>query len=112
MQTYDLDQTAEMIEAARGDRVFMPAMLGVLCGMRRGEVAALRWRNVDLAAAQLAVTESAEQTKAGVRYRNPRAAAVARSHCLRRLSPSSALIASLRLESCCWSGAGSTTMTL
>jgi integrase len=72
MQTYDLDQTAEMIEAARGDRVFMPAMLAVLCGMRRGEVAALRWRNVDLAAAQLAVTESAEQTKAGVRYKGPK----------------------------------------
>jgi integrase len=72
MQTYDLDQTAEMIEAARGDCVFMPAMLAVLCGMRRGEIAALRWRNVDLAAAQLAVTESAEQTKAGVRYKEPK----------------------------------------
>jgi len=72
MQTYDLDQTAEMIEAARGDRVFMPAMLAVLCGMRRGEIAALRWRNVDVAAAQLAVVESAEQTKAGVRYKEPK----------------------------------------
>jgi integrase len=72
MQTYDLDQTAEMIEAARGDRVFMPAMLAVLCGMRRGEIAALRWRNVDLAAAQVAVTESAEQTKASVRYKEPK----------------------------------------
>ena len=47
-------------------------MLAVLCGMRRGEIAALRWRNVDLAAAQLAVTESAEQTKSGVRYKEPK----------------------------------------
>jgi integrase len=72
MRTYDLDQTAEMIEAARGRRVFIPALLAVLCGMRRGEIAALRWRNVDLAAAQLAVVESAEQTKAGVRFKEPK----------------------------------------
>lgn len=72
MQTYDLDQTAEMIEAARGQRVFVPALLAVLCGMRRGEIAAMRWRNVDLTAAQLAVVESAEQTKAGVRFKEPK----------------------------------------
>jgi integrase len=69
MQTYDLDQTAQMIEAAHGQRVYIPALLAVLCGMRRGEIAALRWRHVDLAAAQLAVVQSAEQTNAGVRFK-------------------------------------------
>jgi len=47
-------------------------MLAVLCGLRRGEIAALRWRNIDLDAARLAVTESAEQTRAGVRYKKPK----------------------------------------
>jgi integrase len=47
-------------------------ILAVLCGLRRGEIAALRWRNVNLGAAQLAVTESAEQTKASVRYKGPK----------------------------------------
>ena len=47
-------------------------ILAVLCGLRRGEIAALRWRNINFDAAQLAVTESAEQTKAGVRYKNPK----------------------------------------
>jgi integrase len=47
-------------------------ILAVLCGLRRGEIAALRWRNIDLGAAQVAVTESAEQTKAGVRYKQPK----------------------------------------
>jgi len=32
----------------------------------------LRWRNVDLATGQLAVAASAEQTKAGVRYKEPK----------------------------------------
>jgi integrase len=34
--------------------------------------AALRWRHIDLAAGQLAVTESAEQTREGVRYKPPK----------------------------------------
>jgi integrase len=72
MQTYDLGQTAELIEAVRGYRIFVPVILAVLCGLRRGEIAALRWRNVDLAGNQLAVVQSAEQTKAGVRYKEPK----------------------------------------
>jgi len=72
MQTYDLEQTAELIEAARGRRVFIPILLAVLGGLRRGEIAALRWRHVDLSTAQLAVIQSAEQTKAGVRYKEPK----------------------------------------
>ena len=35
-------------------------------------LAALRWRNVDLASGQLAVIESAEQTGAGIRYKAPK----------------------------------------
>ena len=69
MRTYDLEQTVELIEAVRGRRVFIPTLLAVLAGLRRGEIAALRWRHVDLIAAQLAVVQSAEQTKAGVRYK-------------------------------------------
>jgi integrase len=72
MRTYDLEQTAELIEAAQGRRVFIPTLLAVLGGLRRGEIAALRWRHVDLAAAQLAVVQSAEQTQAGVRYKEPK----------------------------------------
>jgi integrase len=72
MQTYNLAQTAELIETARGERIFVPTILAVLCGLRRGEIAALRWGNVDLASGQLAVVQSAEQTRAGVRYKEPK----------------------------------------
>ncbi len=43
-----------------------------MCGLRRGEIAALRWRNVDLDKATLSVVQSAEQTRAGVRYTEPK----------------------------------------
>jgi integrase len=72
MQTYDLGQTAELIEAVRRKRMFIPTLLAVLCGLRRGEIAALRWCNVDLVIGQLAVVQSAEQTKLGVRYKEPK----------------------------------------
>jgi integrase len=72
MQTYDLGQTAELIEAVRRKRMFIPTLLAVLCGLRRGEIAALRWCNVDLVIGALAVVQSAEQTKLGVRYKEPK----------------------------------------
>jgi integrase len=72
MQTYDLPQTAELIDAVRGTPMFIPALLAVLCGLRRGEICALRWRNVDLITGQLSVVESLEQTKAGLRFKSPK----------------------------------------
>jgi integrase len=72
MQTYDLPQTAELIEAVRETPLLVPALLAVLCGLRRGEICALRWRNVDLVAGQLSVVESLEQTKAGLRFKSPK----------------------------------------
>ena len=52
----------------------MSIVLGVLCAMRRGEIVALRWKNVDLVAGPISVEQSAEQTKAGVRYKEPKSA--------------------------------------
>src|SRR5262245_35621950 len=72
MSVLDTDATAELIEAARETALFMPIMLGVRCGLRRGEVAALRWRNVDLERGQISVVASAEQTDLGVREKEPK----------------------------------------
>jgi integrase len=70
LETYDIASTAKLLEQIRHTRMFIPVMLAVLCGLRRGEILALRWRNVDLVKGTLAVTESAEQTKAGVSYKD------------------------------------------
>ena len=68
MRALDTAETAALLEAARPYRLFVPVMVAVTCGLRRGEICALRWRNVGLSgAAQLAVTGSTEQTKAGTR---------------------------------------------
>ena len=72
MDTYDMAQTAELIEAMRPIRMFLPTILGALCGLRRGEIAALRWRHVDLDVGGLSVVQSAEQTAKGIRYKEPK----------------------------------------
>jgi integrase len=56
----------------RNTRMFMPVALAAMCGLRRGEIIALKWRNVDFDNVQIAVVESAEQTKTGVRYKEPK----------------------------------------
>jgi integrase len=72
MQTYDVPQTAELIEAVRDTPLLVPTLLAVLCGLRRGEICALRWRNVDLVTGQISVVESLEQTRAGLRFKSPK----------------------------------------
>lgn len=72
MLAYDAKQTAELLEVLRPTRMFIPTLLAVMCGLRRGEVLALRWRNVDLEGRSIAIVESAEQTKEGVRYKEPK----------------------------------------
>ena len=75
MKVYDLNQTAELIETARGERVLISALLAGTCGLRRGEVAALRWRDIDLNSGQLAVSQSAEQTRSACCATSPRSRA-------------------------------------
>jgi len=72
MSVLDVEAAIELLEAARETPLFVPIMLGVRCGLRRGEVVALRWRNVDLERGQISVVASAEQTDQGVREKEPK----------------------------------------
>jgi integrase len=47
MKVLDMDATATVIEATGDTTLFVPILLGVTTGMRRGEIVALRWRHVD-----------------------------------------------------------------
>jgi integrase len=65
VRTIDAATTAAVFDAARERRLFIPLVLASLCGLRRGEITALRWKAVDLDNARLAVIASTEQTDAG-----------------------------------------------
>ena len=72
INTYDLDQTIVLLDNLEKSRLLIPVMIAVLCGLRRGEIVALRWRHIDLANGRLTVAESVEQTKEGVRTKLPK----------------------------------------
>jgi len=72
MTTLSADQSARLLAAIKHTRIYWPVLLALSTGMRRGEVFALRWKNVDLERGSLRVTESLEQTKAGIRFKAPK----------------------------------------
>jgi integrase len=63
--TIDAPTSAKVFDAAREERIFIPLILATLCGLRRGEITALRWKAVDLDRGQLAVVASTEQLDTG-----------------------------------------------
>lgn len=76
MVTLTIEQSARLLEAIRHTRIYWPALIALATGMRRGEVLALRWKNIDLTrnvGCVVRVTESLEQTKlGGLRFKSPK----------------------------------------
>jgi integrase len=72
MKTLNLDQAARVIELARSETIFVPILFGLLCGLRRGEICALRWRNIDLDSGQLSVVATIEEARGGMREKSPK----------------------------------------
>jgi integrase len=65
-------QSHQLLVAIRHTRVYWPALIALATVMRRGEILALRWRNVDLDSGVVRVVESLEQTKDGLRVKSPK----------------------------------------
>ena len=61
-----------MLDALRHSHIYWPVLIALAAGVRRGEVLALRWRNVDLDHGTVRIVESLEQTKAGLRFKSPK----------------------------------------
>jgi integrase len=66
------EQSACLLEATKETSVYWPTLIALSTGMRRGEILALRWTNVDLDRGAARVVESLEQTKAGLRFKAPK----------------------------------------
>jgi integrase len=72
VQAIDETQAAFLLDAARGTRLYIPILLAVSCGLRRGEILALRWADVDWVQGVLWVRRSVEQTRAGAAIKEPK----------------------------------------
>lgn len=65
MMALNEDQTATLIEKVKDHALYIPVLIAVTTGMRRGEILALRWCDVDLDRNTLAVTQTLEKTRGG-----------------------------------------------
>jgi integrase len=72
MATLTAEQAQGLLGAIHHTRVYWPTLIALATGMRRGEILALRWRNLDLNRRVVQVVESLEQTKAGLRTKAPK----------------------------------------
>jgi integrase len=66
-------QATELLTRLRGHpTLHLLAAVALATGMRRGEMLALRWKDVDLDGAELQVERSLEQTANGLRFKSPK----------------------------------------
>lgn len=74
MRVLDPAAVPRLLEATADTSFHMPVLLSLSTGMRRGEVLALRWADVDLDTGVASICRSAEQTKAGVHMKETKTA--------------------------------------
>jgi integrase len=67
------EEIPAMLNGLRGSVLYPIAVVALGTGLRRGELCALRWQDVDLDGGKLEVKQSLEQTKAGgLRFKDPK----------------------------------------
>ncbi|HEY8416383.1 MAG TPA: site-specific integrase [Thermaerobacter sp.] len=72
MQVLDPEGVQRLLEAARHRRLYVAILLAVTTGMRRGEILALRWEDVDLEAGVIRVRQTLVRTKEGLQFTDPK----------------------------------------
>jgi len=85
------EHVKDVLRKLRGRPMYLIAALGLATGMRRGELLALRWKDIDLDRAKLQINRSLEQTKAGLRFKSPKT-----KHGRRSVSVPSSIVAELK----------------
>ena len=65
-RSFDVDEQAAILGRAAGTWQYGPILVALATGMRRGEIVALRWRDVELEAGVVAVRGSIQEASTGV----------------------------------------------
>jgi integrase len=80
------EEARQLLAAARGDRLEALAVLALTTGMRKGELLALRWRDVDLEARVVRVTGTLVYLGGEYRIQEPKTASSRRAVALAELA--------------------------
>jgi integrase len=66
------DEVAALLNYLQGHWLYMPVLTALSTGLRRGEVVALRWQDIDLDKARLQVDQSVEELNGQFRFKAPK----------------------------------------
>jgi len=72
VEAIDEVQSAWLMDAAIGTRLYTPIFLAIAAGLRRGEILGLRWSDLDTDLGVLKIQRSVEETKSGTRIKEPK----------------------------------------
>jgi integrase len=65
MTVLDADQARKFLDTAKGDRFECLYVLALMCGIRRGELVALKWSDIDLDARTLRINRQLQRMRDG-----------------------------------------------
>jgi integrase len=66
------ESVQKLLEVSGCTKFYLPILLAASTGMRRGEILALKWGDVDLDEGLASIRRSLEQTRAGLRFKEPK----------------------------------------
>lgn len=80
-------ESAALLNEAKDSRLYLPILVALTTGLRRGELIGLKWQDIDLEAGKLSVNRTIEQTRAtGVVEKTPKTAKSRRSLALAEIT--------------------------
>lgn len=68
----DKAEIGTVLKAAKGTALYVPVLVAVTTGLRRGELLGLRWSDVDLKSCRLSVNQSIERIKGKIEFKPPK----------------------------------------
>jgi integrase len=72
IQVLQEDEFVHLLDAAKGTRLYIPILLAGTTAMRRGEILAVRWRDVDFVSRLISVNRSLQETREGLFFKEPK----------------------------------------
>ncbi len=76
------NETAQLLDTVVGTPLHMPVLLAIGTGLRRGELLALRWADVNLETGEATVKRSLSETREGLSFKEPKSRESRRTVCL------------------------------
>jgi len=72
MQALDEDGLVALLTAVRGTKLYLPTLLAAVTGMRRGELLALRWPDVNFETGECQVVRALQEAPGRVSFKAPK----------------------------------------